>query len=143
MSQQPTDVPTDPAATVPLYGTNSADDYAAYYAGAQQSLEDLQLQESLVAQILEVIDDAGLAVRDGAPDWIDPDVFGGSRHGERMARHTLRAQSRVYEALNLALAALAQHHEALNVFVLNVRNVEAQTVDQLASVRSRLGSVAP
>ena len=77
---------------------------------ALAALDDLQLQESFVAQVLAVIDDAGRAVAEGRPPWIDPDVFGGERESLRMARHTVRAEARIHEALYLVTAALAQHH---------------------------------
>ncbi|MFB9315303.1 hypothetical protein [Nocardioides plantarum] len=110
-------------------------------AAARAQLEDLQLQESVVAQLLDVLDDAGRQVSTGAPQWIDPDVFGGTREGERMARHTVRAQVRVQQALDQALDALAQHHVALSTFREEVRRVEATTEEQLAAVRARITGV--
>ena len=122
------DVPVTPVAIV--------DDTAA-----RAQLEDLQLQESLVAQLLDVLDDAGRQVSGGAPQWVDPDVFGGTREGERMARHTVRAQVRVQQALDQALDALAQHHVALQTFRDEVRRVEATTEEQLAALRARVSGV--
>jgi hypothetical protein len=138
MSQPPTPPPATspvppvtPAAQVPV-----VDDSAA-----RAQLEDLQLQESVVAQLLDVLDDAGRQVSTGAPQWVDPDAFGGTREGERMARHTIRAQVRVQEALHQALDALAQHHVALSTFRDEVRRVEAMTEEQLAEVRARVAGV--
>ncbi|MDO9454729.1 hypothetical protein [Nocardioides sp.] len=141
-TQVPTQVPTQTSTQVPTEFPSQllvpADNSEALAA-----LDDLQLQESFVAQVLEVIDEAARAVAEGAPRWIDPDVFGNEREGERMARHTLRAQARVYEALDLATTALAQHHSSLSEFRDGVRQVEAATVEQLATVQARLGDVAP
>jgi hypothetical protein len=108
---------------------------------ALASLEDLQMQESVLAQILDVIDEAGRLVEEGRPRWVDPDMFGGSHQSVRLARHTVRAQVRVDETLNLAMAALAQHHGSLNGFRDDVRRVESETVDQLAAIQARLGEV--
>lgn len=127
---QPAPIRSDIAPT-PVY-----DDTAT-----RAQLEDLQLQEGVVAQLLAVLDDAGQAVSTGAPKWVDPDVFGGTRLGERMARHTVSAQARVQEALDLALQALAQHHGSLEMFRDEVRRVEASTEEQLASVRNRVDGI--
>ncbi|MCW2816916.1 MAG: hypothetical protein JWN84_4371 [Nocardioides sp.] len=111
-------------------------------ATAQAQVADLQLQESVVAQVLDVLDEAGRQVCEGAPRWVDPDVFGGSRRGERMARHTLRAQDRVHQALAMATEALAGHHVALATFRDDVRRVEAQAEEHLVVVRARVEGVS-
>lgn len=106
------------------------------------ALEDLRMQEEVVAEILAVIEEAGRLVGQGAPRWVDPDVFGGSGKGVRLARHTVRAQARVHDTLDRALAALAQHHGSLSGFRDDVRRVEDQTVTELTAVQNRLGETA-
>lgn len=142
---QPDDVPAGtaptpvPSTTSPV--TSPVTPALPDVSGAQAALADLQLQDSVVAQVLQVIDEAGRAVASGAPRWVDPEVFGGSGKGERMARHTIGAQARVHQALDMAMAALVQHQVALTTFRDEVQRVEADTADELAAVRARLGSV--
>lgn len=141
MSSRPPIVP--PAVTPPVTppvmtpASTPADD-----PRVRAQLEDLQMQESVVAQLLDVLDEAGRAVAAGAPKWVDPDVFGGTREGERMARHTVRAQVRVQEALDQALRALGQHHQSLAVFRDEVRRVEAVTEEELAAVRAKVEGIS-
>lgn len=142
---QPADVPADPLAfptADPSTPSSAAPPtYVVDDAATRAGLEDLQLQEEVMAQVLDVLDEAGRVVAEGAPRWVDPDVFGGSREGERMARHTIRAQVRVQEALDLALRALASHQMTLTGFRDEVRRVEAVTVEELAAVRARAEGV--
>lgn len=128
------DSPAGPAATpttpaVPLVDT----------APSQAALAEFQMQESAVAQVLAILDEAGAAVATGRPDWVDPDVFGGStREARRMARHTARAQHRVHQALDLATEAVHQHVVAMSTFRDEVLRAEGETEDHLAAIRARL-----
>lgn len=97
---------------------------------------DLDVQESTVVRILELLDEAARLVAAGQPRWVDPEMFGGTVKGERMARHTLRAQGRVYDALDVALATLAQHHGSLVQFVDEIHHVEAEIETQLTALRT-------
>lgn len=129
---------TTPAATPVVTPVPIIDDSAA-----RAHLDDLQMQEAVLAQLLDIIEEAGRQVADAAPTWVEPDVFGDTHEGRRMARHTTRAQKRVHQALDLALEALAQHHGALATFRDEVRRVEATTVEQLAAVRARVEGTRP
>lgn len=110
---------------------------------SQAALAEFAMQESTVAQVLAVLDDAGRAVAGGRPDWVDPDVFGGeTREARRMARHTVRAQVRVHQALDMATEAVHQHVVAMETFRAEVLRAEDETEAHLAEIRARLGSVS-
>ncbi|MEO9322432.1 hypothetical protein ABFT23_03025 [Nocardioides sp. C4-1] len=98
-------------------------------------ISDLEVQESTVARILELLEEAARLVAAGQPRWVDPDMFGGTVKGERMARHTLRAQARVYDALDGALATLARHHGSLVQFTDEIRALEDEMDARLTELR--------
>lgn len=112
-------------------------------SGAETALDEFRMQESTVTQVLAILDEAGQAVATGRPGWVDPEVFGGdTREARRMARHTVRAQHRVHQALDMATEAIHQHTVAMATFRDEVLRAESVTADNLDAIRARLGGAS-
>lgn len=117
--------------------------YTIHDGGGGLSTDDISIEQQRVNQILETLNDAQDKVRKGARlGQVPAQSFGQAPTATELEGHAGKAHGHIVEAMEKTIAGLTSYRTALDGFVADVEEQDAQQAAQLTAIEQGVSCVA-